>query len=152
MISVVTSIPFRWKWLSAVAVLILAILLYIFIMWLVPDIPSPTTSSALDSKPTIRDLLFLRCKSEDLEIISEVSSMCNKFGYLLNLDNPTVKIEWDVPGKDVVSKCQNIMVRWLDGKGTKGKNGKPVTWKTLIKTLQEFGKPLLADSLKKCMK
>ena len=121
-----------------------------------PPPPPPTTkpskSLLLDSKPAIQDLLFLRCISEELEIISEVAPMCNTFGYLLNLDSPTVKIEWDVPGKDAHSKCQNIMLRWLDGKGTKGKYGKPVTWKTLIEALRRFGKHWLADSLDKSIK
>ena len=103
----VVSKPFRWKWLS-VAVLILAV----FIMWLLRNISPPTTSSALDSKPTIKNLL-------ELKIIIEVASKCDTFGYLLNLDSPTVKNEWDVPGKDVVSKCQNIMLWWLDGKEQK---------------------------------
>ena len=139
MISVVSK-PFRWKWLS-VAVLILAIL----IMWLLPNISPPTTFSALDSKPTIKNLL-------ELKIIIEVASKCDTFGLLLNLDSPIVKNEWDVPGKDVVSKCQNIMLLWLDGKGTKGKESKPVTWKTLIVALRKFGKPLLADSLEEGIK
>ena len=43
-----------------------------------------------------------------------------------------MKIEWHVPGKDAHSKCLNIMDQWLDGKGSKGKDDKSVTWKTLV--------------------
>ena len=118
------------------------------------DIPPPTEPPAksllLDSKPAMQDLLFLRCGSEELEIITEVAPMCNTlFGYLLNLDSPTVNIELDVPGKHAHSKCQNIMLRWLDAKE---KDGKPVTWKTLVEALRRFGKNWLAVSLEKCIR
>ena len=100
-----------------VAVPILAFLLIIMLNTSskqdIPSPPPPTKPSKsllLDSKPAIQDLFFLRCGSEELEIISEVGQMCNTFGYLLNLDSPTVKIEWDVPGKNAHSKCQNIML------------------------------------------
>ena len=143
--------------LSLIVVPILAILYIAIFKTLSPqDILPPTRPLViklqLDSKPRMQNLLSLRCKSEELGIISEVASMCNTFGYLLNLDGPTVKNEWDVPGMHVVSKCQNIISQWLDGKGTKGKEGKRVTWKTLIEALRRHGKNWLADSLEDCIK
>ena len=120
------------------------------------DFTSPTEFPAkfllLESKPTMNDLSFLRCGSKELDIITEVASMCNTFGYLLNLDRHTVNIEWNVPGVNAHSKCQNVVGHWLDGKGTKGKDGKPVTWTTLIEALQRLRKHWLADSLEKCIK
>ena len=117
-----------------------------------PPTEFPAKSLLLESTPRIQDLLFLRCGSKELDIITEVASMCNTFGYLLNLDRHTVKIEWSVPGVNVHSKCQNVVGHWLDGKGTKGINGKPVTWTTLIEALQRLGKHWLADSLEQCIK
>ena len=77
--------------------------------------------------------------------------MCNKFGLLLNLDRHIVKTEWGI-SEDYSSRCYNIVGHWLDGKGTKGEHGKPVTWMTLIEALQGIEKYSLADSLEKCIK
>ena len=117
-----------------------------------PPTEFPAKSFLLESTPRIQDLLFLRCGSKELDIINEVASMCNTFGYLLNLDRHIVNIEWNVPGANAHSKCQNVVGHWLDGKGTKGIYGKPVTWTTLIEALQRLGKHWLADSLEQCIK
>ena len=157
--------PYRLVFLS-VTVPILAILLMIIMLntsskqdvntsskkYVTPSIEFPAKSLLLNSAPRIQDLLFLRCGSEKLEIITEVASICNTFGYLLNLDRHIVNIEWNVPGANAHSKCQNVVGLWLDGKGTKGENGKPVTWTTLIEALRILGKHWLADSLEKCIK
>ena len=156
-VSIVISVGCKryWPIFLSVAVPILAVLLIIVLSMSSKQDVIPTTEPAKyllrDSRPRIQDLLFLRCGSKELEIISEVASKCNTFGYLLNLNRHTVKTEWDIPGASVHSKCQNIVDHWLDGKGTKGKHGKPVTWMTLNEALREFGKHWLADSLEKCI-
>jgi len=129
-------------------VLITAIILYYGISFtpLPPPQSSPTKPPLhQDSKPELEDLLLLKCKDGDLDVIPQVASECNTFGIHLGLQRHVVRSDWDVAGR-VESKCQNIVDQWLKGKGKK------VSWKTVIEALQNMGLNVLAESLSKCIK
>jgi len=120
-----------------------------------PDISPPTALPAVRTQldlPSMQDLLSLSCENEELKIITHVASECYTFGIHLDLDKDEVKNELLVTGGQVKSKCQNIMNLWLDGAGKKGKEGKSVSWETLIGALRKLGKNSMADNLDRCIK
>ena len=104
-----------------------------------PTPTAPGKSLQLGSKPTILQLLKLRCGSEELRIISDVAEDaddCYNFGLFLGLAQDIVNKWWDSPGHSREQDCEKIVEQWLIGKGQKGEGDSTVTWKTILRALR----------------
>lgn len=106
--------------------------------------PASFTASTSD-KPTMPDLLNFETRSgSSINIVEEIGSNFSKLGPLLLCDNDnSVTSAIQIQHQQIADAInQEIMTRWLWGKGKK-----PVAWSTLICVLRDIGLSELAQRI-----
>ena len=91
----------------------------------------------LGCKPTL-----LEC--QNLGIVSKMASNWSRLAIYLGLEDRMGRIDDDY--SKVREKCSNVLKLWIKGKGRKHSK-EPVTWKTLLDTIQKLY-PSFADDLR----
>lgn len=111
-----------------------------------PEVPLILLS--MDAKPEMKQLLYIDGNGhKPIRIVELVTKDCDDLGIMLDLSPAIVKIEWEVSQKEPVKKCKSILSKWLDGQG---KN--PISWRTLISTLEKMEYMRLAQELTEIFK
>lgn len=97
----------------------------------------------MDDKPEMKSMLCIeRSGQECFRIVEAVTEECQDLGLLLELPEHLVRNVWKGSSDEHSMKCQNIISKWLEGKGKQ-----PVTWRTFIDALKLIPLPRLASEL-----
>ena len=98
-----------------------------------------------DCSPTLPELILFKIKTKSVNILTEIGSKYQDFGILLLKDDKGAKIEAMVEkhGRNDRSINGEIFREWLQGRGAM-----PVSWRTLIDTLNDIGLSTLANNIK----
>ena len=97
-----------------------------------------------DGHPTLHGLRHFPVTNGYVDIAVEIGTNYEKFGTLLLEDKKGNKVDSIAKSKHYipVDITVEILKQWLQGKGRK-----PVTWKTLVKCLQDTNLNALADDM-----
>ena len=103
---------------------------------------SPNVDVHLDSRPKLHQLGYLKLNNQRIKMIERVASRWESVATQLHFEGhliDTIKMESHY---QVDSACRKMFIRWLEGIGRQ-----PITWRTLIDTLDEAGLPRVAHEL-----
>lgn len=101
--------------------------------------------STSDEKPTLPKLVCFRTKTGAIiDITKKVGTDCRNLGVMLlnDEDGSVVKAIVSQYQLDAVEITVEILTQWVCGKGKQ-----PVSWRTLIDTLQDIGLTELATAI-----
>ena len=101
-------------------------------------------SFCTDSPPTMPGLIRFRTETKCINILREIGSKYEDFGILLLQDDSGAKVEAIVKKHkgDDRNINREIVREWLQGRGAK-----PVSWRTLVDTLNDIGLSTLATDI-----
>ena len=102
--------------------------------------PFPTSGS----RPDLIELIRFRGRERRINIPQEVGTHYQQFGILLLNDSMGSRV------RNIIHKCREqpediifeILKQWMEGKGG------PVTWETLVETLEDIGLRTLAQDIR----
>ena len=98
---------------------------------------------SVDNTPKLPILRRFPVKDSSIDIAEEIATDYKHFGTLLLNDDGGSKVSIiEMKHGDPVDITVEILEQWLQGKGRM-----PVTWKTLVKCLQESKLHVLANSI-----
>jgi hypothetical protein len=99
---------------------------------------------SIEDKPTMEELMYFKTRSGSINILEEIGTHYNTLGiFLLQDSNGTVtkaiRAQYQL---DATLITQEILQRWLDGRGMK-----PIEWSTLISVLKKIQLSTLAQDI-----
>ena len=95
-------------------------------------------------QPTMQDLIAFPAIDGTLNIPQQISTKYKQFGVILLEDGEGALVD-GIAHKNLNNPEEiniDILTQWLRGKGRK-----PVTWRTMISTLEEIGLKTLAEDI-----
>ena len=108
---------------------------------------SPNANTHIDSTPKLHQLGYLNQHNRTVKVIEYVTFKWKHAATQMYFEGHLINMIKRDSHHQVDSACRDMFIKWLDGVGRK-----PITWRTLIKALDEAGLSNVAQELDNIIK